>query len=178
MSFIFAASSSRANTPKLYPGAEECIKAMHLSDTVRPIVRGCISRYSKPDTFCALLNWCVFHITNACNKLLGKKSEWEIAKNNIQLHSFRTVIERGFTPKGISPILRKKIDNTVFTLFEAKVNALLELCLYAQNMRSSSSPEITSSLLENDLNVYIDKVIGPKVRSLCFPGPLLKNFNR
>ena len=162
-----AASSARANTSKLYQCAEECIQAMHLSDAERPIVRRCISRYSKPDTFCAKLNWFVFRITNACKKLLGKKSEWEIAKNTIQTCSFRTVLlERAFM-KGISPDdLRKKIDNTVFTLLDANANAFLELCLFAQNMRSTSSPEITSSLLENDLNVYIDKVIGPKVRSM------------
>lgn len=68
----------------LCEGAAVCLKAMGLGLDLanEEIVANCISRYSYSSVhgFCDWLNWVVYRVSNAFAALIGKQTDWDMAK--------------------------------------------------------------------------------------------------
>jgi hypothetical protein len=72
----------------------------------------------------------------------------------------------------------KKIKERILQIADEKAGSLLELCLYAQDKRLSSSSEEMQAIRANDLVTFMDKEVGPMVRSMLAASPdHSKNFN-
>jgi hypothetical protein len=158
-----AAVSSQA--PQLYSGPEGYIRTMHLSSAEEQIVRNCISRYAKPNTFCGLLKWLVFRINNAFKTLQKKQSEWEKAQHAIHLRALVTAAERRILDPFAQDERNKNIQHIVWRFTTDRACSLLHLCLKAQDMRTSAQ-DIASSLQTNDLPFCLDNELVPLINSV------------
>jgi hypothetical protein len=128
-----ALSLPQTTSFKLYPVAESCLQNMHLQPAQQEIVRDCISRYSKPDTFCAVLKWIVFRVTELFK---GKNSEWNTTKKMIQDHAMEVAIQQGLVQRNPQSSLEKHIEERFADLAQKFVDGTLDLCLLAQNRRA------------------------------------------
>lgn len=68
---------------QLSGAAESCLYFLHLNEFDKDAIRGVISRYSRPETFCETLSWIVYRIYNAIASLCGM-SDWQKAQAIIQ----------------------------------------------------------------------------------------------
>lgn len=162
---LTAGSSSNVNTTvQLYGVAEAYIRLMHLStDHEKQTIRGCISRYAKPDTFTGILNWLVFRVTNAFNSLFGS-SEWQTAKKVIQHRAIFMATQKGFFSNG-SREIQNKIQDMVAESTLDKADSMLKFCLRMQEIRAPSSTlaEFADILQSHDLDYYLDNHLRPGV---------------
>lgn len=129
-------------------GAELCIKAMHMEKKDEDIARKCVSRYSRPETFYATMNWIIFRLENAVKSIFGK-SEWQLTKNVIQNHVFKSAMEKVKAEKNISidhpeNEIKKLLNETVFKMTDIYVNSFFPMCLKI----NQKSPKITEELKE------------------------------
>lgn len=89
------------NIPLLNNGAELCIEALYMQESNENMVRRCVSRYTRPDTFYGIMDWVIFRLENAVKSFLGK-SDWQITQKVIQNHVFKFAVEKIGIKKNIN----------------------------------------------------------------------------
>lgn len=119
--------------------AEDFISGMHLPRQDQEVIRKCVSRYSKPNSFDGTLAWIVFRIANAI-KSVFRKSEWQITTRFLHKHAINMAKSSNLiqlnNPDKVQKIINKKvIDQTGIV-----ASKLLSKCLSA-HQKNAELPE-------------------------------------
>jgi hypothetical protein len=151
-------SSNECSSRRLCQGAEDCLAVLDLTRTDQEIVRNCISRYSLPSTFCELLGWLAFRVTNTFKALYGA-SEWQKAKEVIQNHMFGVAAQEGLSfQQNPQSKLEKKIKSAASQVIDDYATRVLDLCLLAEDSKSTSSENLKQQLQEVNLRLVVHQM--------------------
>lgn len=132
MSIIVDPTVQRNN---LCEGAEACLKAMDLVPADEAVVANCISRYSYSSLngFCDLLNWLVYRISNAFAAMIGKQTDWDLAKKIVLDRDLEVAIRLEIIQKDpILDVSRTHKERSIAHLSSCG-ELLLDRCLKAQD---------------------------------------------
>lgn len=142
---------------ELNPGAELCVKAMHLKEINENSIRTCISRYTKPDSFCKSLSWIVFRVVNAFKSIFGQ-SEWQITNQMLHQHALELAKEKKLFQIIPQEKLNKKINVNIVDTTRLVASKLLSICLLANQLQSEASTELMEKLAPLDLENALSEI--------------------
>lgn len=129
---------------QLSGASEQVIQSMHLPQEDQEVMRGIISRYSLPQTFCEALSWIVYRIVNAFASLCGM-SDWQKAQEMIRDAALRIANAEGVISaerlERNDDLYRANAVRFINNYSQTIGNGFLDLCLRYNSDHTQAVPE-------------------------------------
>lgn len=124
---------------------ELCIQSMNLQIEEENSIKKCISRYSKPSSFCECLSWLLFRISNAIKSIWGA-SDWKKTHQLLHRKIIDITKEKELFQENPQDKLSKKINLKVLNFSDKLSSNILSFCLFANEQKEEFDNQIKAQI--------------------------------
>ena len=163
---IMSASNSLQDY-RLCGAAEFCVRELALPPDQEAIIANFVSRhsFSTVSGISDLLNWLVFRISNMACALIGKQTDWDVAKKIILDRALDLADQNGIFTDQPDNDLDVQINRQAFAYIDFVSSKRLDLCLEAQYLylkvdeeKRRNSPQINLVNIMQKTSILVEMV--------------------